>query len=428
MTAEIAVMNKLGVALAADSAITVTSGGNTKIYHSNKLYMLSKYEPLGLMVYGSGELMDVPWELIIKSYRKELGDTSFKKLEEYGGNFITFLNNNTALFTPDAQEEYVYEMSYSFFVLMKDSIDETVESVVHQALKISLTQVKLIVEQAIKSANSFVARLARPDSMPAGFESRVLAKYHQIIDQAIDDVFQKLPLSAHFRKELRRISVSLFARDTSQFGNSSGIVIAGFGTDDVYPALVAYEMEGVIDNTVKYKPSGTDVRVGTNNTAALIPFAQKEMVVSFVEGSSPAYRDALKGSLDRLFATYPRQIAKKIPGLTRAQRTALIKDLKSEGAKLTARFWEGLEGWAMENNVLPILNSIGVLPLDELASMAESLVNLTSFKRRVTLDAETVGGPIDVAVISRGDGFIWMKRTRYFEPERNPQFFDRYYT
>ena len=34
--------------------------------------------------------------------------------------------------------------------------------------------------------------------------------------------------------------------------------------------------------------------------------------------------------------------------------------------------------------------------------MAESLVNLTSFKRRVTMDAETVGGPIDVAVISKG--------------------------
>jgi len=59
--------------------------------------------------------------------------------------------------------------------------------------------------------------------------------------------------------------------------------------------------------------------------------------------------------------------------------------------------------------------------------MAESLVSLTSFKRKVTMESETVGGPIDVAVISKGDGFIWIKRKHYFKPELNPQFFASYY-
>ena len=43
------------------------------------------------------------------------------------------------------------------------------------------------------------------------------------------------------------------------------------------------------------------------------------------------------------------------------------------------------------------------------------------------MDAETVAGPIDVAVISKGDGFIWIKRKHYFERELNPQFFANYY-
>jgi len=58
--------------------------------------------------------------------------------------------------------------------------------------------------------------------------------------------------------------------------------------------------------------------------------------------------------------------------------------------------------------------------------MAESLVNLTSFRKRVTIEAETVAGPIDVVVISKGDGFIWIKRKKYFKPELNPQFLARY--
>ncbi|HEY0631206.1 MAG TPA: hypothetical protein VGC98_04065 [Thermoleophilaceae bacterium] len=42
------------------------------------------------------------------------------------------------------------------------------------------------------------------------------------------------------------------------------------------------------------------------------------------------------------------------------------------------------------------------------------------------METETVSGPIDVAVISAGDGFVWIKRKHYFEAERNPQFFVNY--
>ena len=60
--------------------------------------------------------------------------------------------------------------------------------------------------------------------------------------------------------------------------------------------------------------------------------------------------------------------------------------------------------------------------------MAEALVNLTSFKRRVSMgEVETVGGPIDVAVISKVDGLIWIQRKHYFDPSLNPQFFANYY-
>lgn len=52
-----------------------------------------------------------------------------------------------------------------------------------------------------------------------------------------------------------------------------------------------------------------------------------------------------------------------------------------------------------------IMNAIGV------AMAADSAVT----------QRETVGGPIDVAVITRGDGFIWIRRKHYFEPSLNPR-------
>ena len=61
----------------------------------------------------------------------------------------------------------------------------------------------------------------------------------------------------------------------------------------------------------------------------------------------------------------------------------------------------------------------------ELAQLAEALVNITSLKRKFSAEEETVAGPIDVAVISRSDGFVWVKRKHYFPADLNPQFFVR---
>jgi hypothetical protein len=59
--------------------------------------------------------------------------------------------------------------------------------------------------------------------------------------------------------------------------------------------------------------------------------------------------------------------------------------------------------------------------------MAESLVNLTAFKRHISKESETVGGPTDVAIITKGDGFIWIKRKNYFDVNLNRHYLNNYY-
>ena len=52
MTAEIVIMNKQAIALASDSAVTMTHEMGEKIKTSaNKLFALSKYHPVGIISY-----------------------------------------------------------------------------------------------------------------------------------------------------------------------------------------------------------------------------------------------------------------------------------------------------------------------------------------------------------------------------------------
>ena len=107
MTTEVVVMNRVGVALAADSFVTVQAGDSSKVRDSAmKLFMLSKHCSVGVMVYENSSLLGVPWETIIKLFRQELGRKKLDRLADYGEALIEFLDENTSLFPAEVQDRY----------------------------------------------------------------------------------------------------------------------------------------------------------------------------------------------------------------------------------------------------------------------------------------------------------------------------------
>lgn len=49
-----------------------------------------------------------------------------------------------------------------------------------------------------------------------------------------------------------------------------------------------------------------------------------------------------------------------------------------------------------------------------MAELAESVINLTGFQRILTFEQEGVGGPVDVAGITKNDGFTWLRRKSWY--------------
>ncbi|MCO7213549.1 hypothetical protein NH514_23055, partial [Pseudoalteromonas sp. ACER1] len=94
---------------------------------------------------------------------------------------------------------------------------------------------------------------------------------------------------------------------------------------------------------------------------------------------------------------------------------------------LTQELLNSLKTFQDKEHVGSVMSMVAALPKDELAAMAESLINLAAFKRKVTKSIESVGGPIDVAVISKGDGLVWVKRKHYFPENLNHSFRESYH-
>lgn len=427
MTAEIAILNSNAVALAADSAVTSGIKGQQKVFNSaNKLFSLSKYHPVGIMVSGNANFMSIPWETVIKMYRAHLGDRSFPTLKGYADDFVQFLGSNRSLIPNSTQQRYVELVARVYFDGLLKKILQRIKEVFVNTGSVPMAEILRITNEIVEK--DYADRAAAPvlRTKRSCTRKEVRKRYGPVIKRARLKAFGKWKLHGGTAGRLEAIIVLVLTRNLWPDG-TSGIVIAGFGNKEVFPSVRWIDqVEAVICGRLKH--SGIrEASIGPKNSAAIIPFAQREMVATFMNGIDPNYAGYLDGFISKMLSQYSEAIVETIKPARSSERTVLLEMFRKVSSGLFAKFQKEIGEYSRSNHWGPIVDVVGALPKDELAGMAEALVNLTSFKRRISMDAETVGGPIDVAVISKGDGFIWIKRKHYFRPELNAHFAANYF-
>lgn len=405
MTAEIGMLNKYAVALAADSAVTTTSNGQRKVYNSaNKVFMLSNSAPIGIMIYGSAAFMEIPWETIIKLFRKKLTGQQYPSLKEYAEEFLNYISNE--LIVEDiAKENLIYNKIFELL----DEIESNMNK--GNNLLEALTNIETILDKNFKLMDIFLdVDNLYPEELEDELSKIICQNLSDKGIESTDDCASILILLDKYIK-------------VDYFTNESGVVIAGFGELEYFPNLVSYQIEGKIADVVKYYPNN-DIKISSENKASIIPFAQTSMVNTFIKGANPNLMQHLK----REFDTTVHDILDEIDGaltenMEETEKDALLKTFHDIGNNALFQQFKNLDKYQQNNHIMPIIDTVKMLNKDELAEMAESLVSITSIEKKMSMEAETVGGPIDVAIISKGDGFIWYKRKHYFDPKLNPHFF-----
>lgn len=423
MTAEIAVINPTAVALAADSAVTI---GNQKIYNSAlKLFSLSKVAPVGIMIYGSADLLGMPWELIIKLFRRRIGNQTFEKLENYCDDFFDFIKQSM-FFDEETQDGWILSSIESYFDDINNFLKEKVTAVLKEDGEISSIKTSTLLKECVFERYELLNGILFIEGMDEEFAERLRKKYKNEIAEIIKRVFENIDINKETTSKLYKIASMMVSKRIFS-GAQSGIVIAGFGEADLFPGLMTYEIEGVVENKLKLVDIPGKSQKSGPHACTIIPFAQEDMVATFMQGIEPSIQNILSSSLSQLFSRIPDLINDKslsgdVEGINKTR-----KQLREDVDRMLNTFLEAFSDVTKRLHVDPIMNMVYVLPKDELGIMAETLVNLTAFKRKMTHSLETVGGPVDVAIISKGDGLVWVKRKHYFPAELNQHFFSNYY-
>lgn len=419
MSAGICIMNKHAVALAADSAVTI--GQHAAIHNSaNKLFALSKYEPIGVIIYANASFMQIPVEIILKEYKKQLGTKSFESLAGYVANFIQYLENNTTLFHFDINEKNYVKRLYvnllnGLTVDYNNFINDKVLEVKRELTDEELQEIKIsTVQQTISFIDGY-KKLYNP----------VFSQY--VRDVYLDEIKQFLAVEYKWvtQEQIEELSnkiCDLYDTDFMRDGYV-GIAFAGYGTSDIFPEMCHMHICGVINKKVRYTLKEC-IKIDEGQDASIIPFAQTDVMQTFLFGINDTF-------IQDMAAEIPKQINQRISAMdenvfSAGKKNEVLRELNGATNSI-------IQSIAMNANtryMKPIIQSVATLPIEELALLAESMINITSLRRKVALDGNvgTVGGPIDLAIISKGDGFVWMKRKHYFDLKYNPQYLVTHYT
>lgn len=425
MTTEIAILNKSAVALAADSAVTITTHIDgqpqsvAKIYvDANKLFELVKGRAVGVMIYNSANVAGVPWETLIKEYRSHNRATMFDTLEEYADDFVRFVG--------EALEPFLNE---------RDEEAQVIDSVLPLAHRIYNGMLPQFVEipRKVDRRSRFVELLDEFDSDlngagPAKWaeglsDTDVWDRWGQQVVDQLPDGFDEFGWTKALKTKLARVLLRVLVRADEPFGAWSGLVISGFGDAEMFPSLCHAKIGGfLLGRLVKVQ---SEIEKITNETPALIkPFAQTSEALMFLQGIDPDVSAAVHTFWRRWSDGLQDDVVKileKESNVASSTVGAIRKRLKAHFLTSWNSFAEFMQQEFHQKRLEPIEASAGFLSKREIADLAENLVDLTSLRNRVSLDRqETVGGATDVAVISKGDGFVWVKRKHYFSRDRNP--------
>lgn len=430
MTAEIAILNKGAVALATDSAVTISAERQAqKIFDSaDKLFELSTTQPIGIMIYNGLQFLGMPIDSVIKEFRRDA--PAFKTVDEAAENFLNHLYDllDTA---PDS--EVLGNISSAIIPLIYQINEEVQKKLFEEFAKIEASSVaagRPDLDEAFDTAASLVlerfeasiTRWGKATFLPRKVPKGAKARDKRYISKLVDEYSLKIS-----KKNLLRMKKICEATLNSGFLSSSktGFVFAGFGESERFPSLVSYEIDGVFGGKIKFKKTET-CDIDRNGTRAYVrPFAQQDMVDRFLYGLDDQLRAGIEKYCKKMIGKIADGIFDQLDIGNDEDRLGLIETARSAEEVFLRNLNEEAFKSIRSASRAEIEDMVEFMPKPELAKMAEALIDLTSIKRKVSRGLETVGGPVDVAVISKGEGFVWVKRKHYFPSDINARYFER---
>ena len=360
MTSEVLIMTPSAVAMAADSVVTIN--GNKTYEGVNKLFMLSKNPPMGIMIYNNANFIAIPFETLIKDFREQImDDGTVNTVDDFRNKFKEYLENE-----PKKNNFPMWSLQDKIKIFTDHMVNE-----------VSNLDENTIEEWLIKNQC--------PD---------VFDKYKNIIfnengllkdfNNCINNILPEL-LNSDKKTELHNLLRNIFIQ-IMVLENYTGVAIVGFESDKLFPSCTLFKIRYIYDDKFLFDDIEND-EVGGDKGVIFAPLAQTDVIELFLTSLDAENEEQLKMYFNNVLDGYNARLKdlvkseESISDDDTKKVISILEKVQNKHSNFDERFDKFISG-LKRNNRNPILTSIMFLPKDELSNLAESLINITSLKKK----------------------------------------------
>lgn len=421
MTAVVGILNKRGAAIAADSAVT-RGRGYKYTKNGNKMVRMSNVVPISVMLTGNGAFLRTQWDIIIRHYRQHRGDVVHKTVEACVHDFFKYIADNHFFSEQDIVEQHIKDNIQELF----KHADQTIDSRLCERDEDGKLKTPKGYQKAfLKILSGYRKRWSIYGVCPQ-FEDYTPEQFHSFAGNLVEDF-----LSVKCYEDSSMFFHGMYPKDvidaiSSDFEQTlmtmltnrrrdANLIFTGFGQDQKYPSLVSATVFEGFDNRVNYHIRPQDIICISDETpVAICPFAQTDVVESVLRGVHFDFAKTIQQKHKDVFSfggIFAPEEGEEMPDFNLMEFHRLLSEINVDD--LDKKFVKaGIK--YLDKNQKEWEKALEDYDLLAMAALAQSLIDLTGFHRILHFEPEGVGGPVDLAVITKNEGFTWLSRKSWY--------------
>ena len=394
MTAQVAVLNLAGVAVASDTFVTTGFGDQLKsMGNTHKIYELGSQHKVLVLHSGSASINSIPQQLHISEWAKSLS-LPLPTLQAYIDSYRTWAASEKKMATTEGELRVINELLNEHYYDLVREIDRAIQNLYVEegtSERKRKTMIRLAIEEAIGGNEGYLHGLESYPALTEKLCAKALADHELNVSEKVEYIFKRFDLSEELLQRLAATAPMILSR-VQPMSSDPEIAFVGFGEDEPFAGVIRVTCRGMYGGMLAAN-SGFKMKVApVENGSAISYFAQRDAMWGFVNGSTfdtveEAKRLISDAVEERWGDTTPEAI----------------------GYEVAEEVAEKLGQFAHEKYVSPMLKTIEAMGMNSLASLADSLVGLQATATYSQAGAATVGGLIEVATIDRINGVQWKR-------------------
>jgi hypothetical protein len=391
MTSQLILANGHGIALASDSAVTM---GHRTFETSEKIYPLGLPHRLAVLHSGNVMFHGLPHGTLVNEWIRSLGDVQLRSVSLYRENFLSWITDNLHHWTNESELTIDLVRAFRFDFERIWEILKTLDDPqnVDQVKSVWTSELKDINEDDASSTEGRKRAIRTFDRL---WNLETSKSLREVYSYWFDDVATSSDIDEIAKEYMIASIENRYPFSTESY---SQLVFVGYGSTDMVARSSDLFLYGAIDGIIKYGDGFTSV-------------AQREGAGVWLIKPSGQYDaiDLVFRGFDSRFIQATKSAAKKAVENT-ATSPSSEDPLENYMNKIDVAIEDTFYNFSEETRLSGLRRAVMGMPLATLARISKSLIDVQRLSLEIAGKLQSVGGQVDVGVITLKDGFRWVRQ------------------